>query len=64
MVTRTVTPDIDENGDAFISMDNFKDLFDIDQIEYYEVKSEDNKIIIKFFDKDKKIVIPREKLVG
>ena len=56
----TVTPEIDENGDAHINMDNFKEFLDIDKVKFYEVKSMDEGISIRFFDKDKKEIKPQE----
>lgn len=56
----TVTPEIDENGDAHINMDNFKDLLDIDKVKFYEVKSIEGAIAIRFFDKDKNEIKPQK----
>lgn len=60
MTSKIIKPEIDEKGDAFITLDNFKDLFDIDKIVYYEVSSlEEGKLAIKFFDKGKKQIFPK-----
>jgi len=59
MIKKTITPDIDENGEAFINIDNFKDLFNIENIVYYEVNREEENIVINFYDKDKKRIMPK-----
>lgn len=41
----------------YFDINDFKDLIDISKIGFYEVSMEGDKIMIKFFDKDKKQII-------
>lgn len=59
---KTVDVDYDEEGNGFVNIENFKDMFDIEKIVYYELKTEDENIVISFYDKDKKPLKPKSSL--
>lgn len=49
-----------ENGDCFIDIKEFSHLYDVSKIKFYELTEKDNSIVLKFFDKNKKVLIPNE----
>ena len=59
MIKKIITPEIGENEEAFININNFKDIFDIENIVFYEVNNKEKNIVINFFDKNKKRIIPK-----
>lgn len=49
------------DGDGCIPLAVFKDVLDISQVVYYELTPKDeNQLVLKFFDKDQKQIIPKE----
>lgn len=55
-----VTPEVDEDGNAYIKMENFKDILDIDKVKYYTIQDLDGALAIRFFDEDKKEILPNK----
>lgn len=47
-----------KTGEQFFKLNDFKDMFDISKIEYYELVKVDNKIVLTFYDKDKNQLTP------
>ena len=51
----------EETGDGYIDMKHFADIFDIEQIVYYEIiPLEGQSLELRFFDKDRKQVTPND----
>lgn len=50
-----------DDGSHYFDINDFKDIVDIDKVEYYSLESkEDGSLIVAFFDKDKNFIKPRE----
>lgn len=50
-----------DDGEHYIDINDFKDIVDIDKVEYYKLESKDDgTLIVTFYDNDKNIIKPRE----
>lgn len=50
---------VDKNG--FVFIEDFKDLLNVEIVQYYTIKArKDETIVVKFYDKNRKLVRPYE----
>ena len=44
--------------DGCLPLESFKDILDIKKVAYYTLKAKDSTLILKFYDKKKKVIKP------
>lgn len=61
-MVRTIRPKTDLNGNTYLLMEDFRDIINIKQVKYYQVKTkDDNSFTVQFYDKNKKLMRPNVK---
>jgi hypothetical protein len=60
-VSKNITVNQSEDGQAYLNLEDFKDFYDIDKVVYYDFENIENKaLIVKFYDKNKELVLPKD----
>ena len=58
VMAKTIFTSISENGDVIIELSQFSSFVDVSKIQYYELITDNELLVVKFYDSDMNILKP------